>query len=144
MTAPKVSPARQAPREASPRSQERPGMGISPPRSGTVSWCAPSAKAQVRRFFVRILSPSGWQFGQGESINELTLRREDPKLRGYLRFGQPKAGETGTGVTLGIRDPRPRKNRCLEALPGLPQYPGAEVRGCDLVHVPGSRSLSVL
>jgi len=120
-------------------SQERDGQLV-----WVVSWSAPSAKAQVRRFFVRILSPSGWQFGQGESINELTLRREDPKLRGYLRFGQPKAGETGTGVTLGIRDPRPRKNRCLEALPGLPQYPGAEVRGCDLVHVPGSRSLSVL
>ena len=109
-----------------------------------VSWTAPSAEAQVRRFFVRILSPSGWQFGRGESVHELTLRREDPKLRGYLRFGQPKAGETGTGVTLGIRDPRPRKNRCLEALSWLPQYPGAEVRGCDLVHVPGSRSLCVL
>ena len=109
-----------------------------------VSWTAPSAESGVRQYFVRTLGQSGWQFGQGKSVHELTLRRENLKLRGYLRFGQPEVGEKGTGVTLGIRDPRPRKNRCLEALPWLPRYPGAEVRGCDLVHVPGSRSLSIL
>ncbi len=65
-------------------------------------------------------------------------------LRGHLRFGQPEFGETGTGVTLAIRDPRPRQNRCQKALPWLPVSPGAEVRWCDLVHVPGAHSLSVL
>jgi len=109
-----------------------------------VSWTAPPAESEVRRFFTRTLGRFGWQVGQGSSAHELRLRREDLQLRGYLRFGQPEFGEAGTGVTLGIRDPRPRKNGCLKALPWLPAYPGAEVRGCDLVHVPGARSLSVL
>jgi len=109
-----------------------------------VSWTALPAESEVRRFFLRTLGRFGWQVGQGSSAHELRLRREDLQLRGYLRFGQPEFGEAGTGVTLGIRDPRPRKNGCLKALPWLPAYPGAEVRGCDLVHVPGARSLSVL
>ena len=47
-------------------------------------------------------------------------------------------------MTLGIRDPRRRQNGCLKAVPWLPIYPGDEVRSCDLVHIPGARSLSVL
>jgi hypothetical protein len=109
-----------------------------------VSWTAPSAESEVRQFFMRTVGQVGWQFSQGKGAHELRLRRDDLKLRGYLRFGQPEFGEAGTGVTLGIRDPRPRKNGCLTALPWLPSYPGAEVRSCDLVHVPGSRSLSIL
>ncbi len=109
-----------------------------------VSWTAPLAESKVRQFFVRTLGQVGWQFSQGKNAHELRLRREDVKLRGYLRCGQPEYGEAGTGVTRGIRDPRPRKNGCLKALPWLPSYPGAEVRSCDLVHVPGARSLSVL
>jgi len=113
-------------------------------RTWIVSWTAPLAEAEVRRFFGRTLGQFGWQWGQGDSVHELKLRREDLELRGYLRFGQPEIGKAGTGVTLGIRDPRPRKNRCLTALPWLPSYPGAEVRSCDLVHIPGARSLSIL
>ena len=113
-------------------------------RTWVVSWTAPAAESEVRQFFVRTLGQAGWQWGKTGSAHELTLRREDLMLRGYLRFGQPEFGEAGTGVTLGIRDPRPRQNRCLTALPWLPSYPGAEVRSCDLVHVPGARSLSIL
>ena len=109
-----------------------------------VSWTAPSPESAVRRFFVRTLGQFGWQFGPSSSAHELALRREDMPLRGYLRFGHPELGKAGTGVTLGIRDPRQRKNGCLKALPWLPIYPGAEVRTCDLVHIPGARSLSVL
>jgi len=109
-----------------------------------VSWTAPSPESGVRPFFMRTVGQFGWQFGPGNSVHELRLRRDDLQLRGYLRFGQPEFGKAGTGVTLGIRDPRRRKNGCLKALPWLPIYPGAEVRSCDLVHIPGARSLSVL
>ncbi len=109
-----------------------------------VSWTAPAAESEVRQFFMRTLGHAGWHWAQADSAHELRLRREDLKVRGYLRFGHPEFGEAGTGVTLGIRDPRPRKNGCLTALPWLPSYPGAEVRSCDLVHVPGARSLSIL
>lgn len=109
-----------------------------------VSWTAPATESGVRGFFIRTVGRSGWQLSQGKDIHELTLRHEDPALRGYLRLGKPEFGETGTGVTLGIRDARSRENRCLEALPWLPSYPGAQVRNCDLVHIPGSRSLSIL
>ena len=109
-----------------------------------MSWTAPSPEFGVRRFFIRTLGLSGWQFGPGNSAHELRLRREDIQLRGFLRFGQPDFGKPGTGVTLGIRDPRRRQNGCLKALPWLPIYPGAEVRSCDLVHVPGARLLSLL
>ena len=109
-----------------------------------VSWTAPSAESEVRRFFLRTVGGFGWLISGASSPDELTLRHADLQLRGYLRFGQPEFGEAGTGVTLGIRDPRPRKNGCLKALPWLPAYPGAEVRGCDLVHVPGARSFSVM
>lgn len=109
-----------------------------------VSWTVPPAEFEVRHFFMRTLGGFGWQASRGESAHELRLRRADLPVRGYLRFGQPELGEEGTGVTLGIRDPRPHKNSCLKALPWLPTYPGAEVRGCDLVHVPDTRSLSIL
>ena len=109
-----------------------------------VSWTAPSTDLEVRHFFIRTLGQFGWRFDPGNSAHELKLRREDLKLRGYLRFGPPESGKGGTGVTLGIRDPRRRTNGCLKALPWLPSYPGADVRGCDLVHIPGTRSLSVL
>jgi len=109
-----------------------------------VSWTAPSPESRVRRFFTRTLGQFGWQFGPGDSAHELRLKREDMKLRGYLRFGQPESGKAGTGVTLGIRDPRRRQNGCLKALLWLPIYPGATVRSCNLVHIPGARSLSVL
>src|SRR5262249_50929782 len=109
-----------------------------------VSWTAPSPESEVRRFFMRTLGQFGWQFGPGNSTHELRLQREDIGLRGLLRLGQAEFGKAGTGVTLGIRDPRRRQNGCLKALPWLPIYPGAEVRSCDLVHIPGARSLSVL
>ena len=109
-----------------------------------VSWTARPAESEVRRFFIRALGGIGWQVGQGDSAHELALRRADLPIRGYLRFGQPDPGKKGTGVTLGVRDPRQRKNGCLTALPWLPVYPGAEVRECDLVHTPGARSFSVL
>jgi hypothetical protein len=109
-----------------------------------VSWTAPSPESGVRRFFMRTLGQFGWQFGSGNTAHDLTLRREDIPLRGYLRFEQPESGKAETGVTLGIRDPRRRKNSCLKTLPWLPIYPRAEVRSCDLVHIPGARSLSVL
>ena len=108
-----------------------------------VSWTAPSPESAVRRFFMRTLGQVGWQFGSGSSAHELRLQREDSKLRGLLRFGQPEFGKSGTGVTLGIRDPRQRQNGCLKAVAWLPIYSGAEVRSCDLVHIPGARSLSV-
>src|SRR5215471_10361530 len=108
-----------------------------------VSWTAPSPESAVRRFFMRTLGQVGWQFGSGSSAHELRLQREDSKLRGLLRFGQPEFGKSGTGVTLGIRDPRRRQNGCLKAVAWLPIYSGAEVRSCDLVHIPGARSLSV-
>ncbi len=109
-----------------------------------VSWTAQPAESEVRRFFMGTLGGFGWEVSQAGSVHELTLRRADLLLRGYLRFGQPELGKMGTGVTLGIRDPRPRKNDCLTALPWLPAYPGAEVRLCSLVHTPGTRSFSVL
>lgn len=109
-----------------------------------VSWTAPAAEYKVQQFFMRSLGQFGWQWSHNDSAHELKLRREDLELRGYLRFGQPEFGEAGTGVTLGIRDARPRKNGCPTALPSLPSYPGAEVRTCDLVHVLGARSLSIL
>ena len=108
-----------------------------------VSWTARSAESRVRHFYASTLGQSGWQFGAGKS-SELALWHDDPKLRGYLRFRKRGAGLAGTDVTLGIRDPRPRPSGCLKALPWLPIYPGAQVRGCDLVHIPGSQSLSVL
>lgn len=70
-----------------------------------VSWTVPSPESGVRLFLMRTVGQAGWQFSQGKSAHELTLRRDDLKLRGYLRFGQPEFGEAGTGVTLGIRDP---------------------------------------
>src|SRR5262249_10275496 len=94
--------------------------------------------------FMRKLGQFGWQFGPGNSVHELRLRRDDIQLRGYLRFGQPEFGKAGTGLTLGIRDPRRRQNGCLKALPWLPIYPGAEVRSCDLVLIPAARLMSGL
>ena len=108
-----------------------------------VSWTAPPAESEVRRFFMRTLNGFGWQVGHGDSAHELTLRRSDLPIRGYLRFGRPELGKMGTGVTLGIRDPRPHKNGCLTALPSLPVYPGAEARQCNLVHTPGARSFTL-
>ena len=67
-----------------------------------VSWTAPAAEFQVRRFFMHTLAEFGWQASQGESSHELTLRRTDLQVRGYLRFGEPELGEAGTGLTLGI------------------------------------------
>ena len=109
-----------------------------------MSWTARSAESRVRDFYTSTLGQSGWQLGAATSSHELTLWHDKPKLRGYLRFRKREAGVAGTDVTLGVRDPRPRPLGCLEALPWLPVYPGAQVRGCDLVHIPGSRSLSVL
>jgi len=109
-----------------------------------VSWTARSAESGVRAFYTSILGQSGWQFGAGKGPHELALWHENPKLRGYLRLRRREAGVAGTDVTLGVRDPRPRPLGCLKALPWLPIYPGAQVRGCDLVHIPGSRSISVL
>jgi hypothetical protein len=114
-----------------------------------VSWTAPAAEPDVRRHFLsgpghRSLIRSGWQVGPGASPHELALRRGVDRLRGYLRLRAADLGQTGTAVTLGIRDPWRRPNTCLNALPWLPRYPGARVRGCDLVHVPGGRSLAVL
>ena len=109
-----------------------------------VSWTARSAESRVRDFYTSTLRRSGWQFGAGKSSHELALWHDNPKLRGYLRFRKREAGGAGTVVTLGVRDPRPRPSGCLKALSWLPMYPGAEGRGCDLVHIPGSRSLSVL
>ena len=109
-----------------------------------VSWTAPSDEAIVSRFFASILGQSGWRFAPGHTSHELALRRNDPELRGYLRYGKAEFREVGTSVTLGVRDPRPRERGCLKALPWLPHYPGAEILGCDLVHIPGSRSLSIL
>lgn len=108
-----------------------------------VSWTARSAESRVRDFYISTLGQSVWQFGAGKSSHELALWRDNPKLRGYLRFRKREAGVAGTDVTLGVRDPRQRPLGCLKALPWLPIYPGAQVRGCDLVHIPGSRSLSV-
>ncbi len=109
-----------------------------------MSWTARSAESRVRDFYTSTLGQSGWQLGAATSSHELTLWHDKPKLRGYLRFRKREAGVAGTDVTLGVRDPRPRPLGCLGALPWLPVYPGAQVRGCDLVHIPGSRSLSVL
>jgi len=109
-----------------------------------VSWTTPAPETGIWQFFRRTLGKSGWRFRPGGSPHELTLWREDMPLRGYLRLGQPEYGTAGTGVTLGVRDPRKRRNGCLNALPWLPTYPHAEVRSCDLVHIPGARSLSVL
>lgn len=109
-----------------------------------VSWTARSAESRVTDFYASTISQSGWRFGAGKSSHELALWHGDPELRGYLRFRKREAGLAGMDVTLGVRDPRPRPLGCLQALPWLPIYPGAQVRGCDLVHVPGSRSLSLL
>lgn len=109
-----------------------------------VSWTAPSTESRVRHFFMRTVGRFDWRFVPGNSTRELGLQRDDVKLRGYLRFGPPEFGKVGTGVTLGIRDPRRRANGCLKALPWLPSYPGADVRSCDLVHIAGARSLSVV
>ncbi len=109
-----------------------------------VSWTAPAAESEVRLFFIRTLGESGWHLSQGDSAHEFRLLREEFKLRGYLRLGKPEFGESGIGVTLGIRDPKLRQKGCLKALPWLPSYPGAEVRGCTLVHIPGARSFSLL
>jgi len=109
-----------------------------------VSWTAPSEEATVSRFFASILGRSGWRFARGHTSHELALRRNEPELRGYLRYGKAEFREAGTSVTLGVRDPRPREKGCLNALPWLPRYPGAEVRSCDLVHIPSSQSLSIL
>ena len=108
-----------------------------------VSWTAPPDESEVRRFFMRTLKGPGWQVSKGDSAHELRLRRSDLPIRGYLRFGKPEPGKAGTGVTLGIRDPRPHKNGCLTALSWLPVYPGAEVRQCNLVHTPGARSFTL-
>jgi len=120
------------------------GGGRSADLGSVACQTAPSPESEVRRFIMRTLGQFGWQFGPGNSTHELRLQREDIGLRGFLRLGQPEFGKAGTGVTLGIRDPRRRQNGCLKALPWLPIYPGAEVRSCDLVHIPGARSLSVL
>lgn len=109
-----------------------------------ISWTAPSPESDVRDFFMRTVGQFGWKLGAGRSEHELWLDREDPTLRGYIRFGAQGVDKAGTSVTLGIRDPRRRENGCLRALPWLPRYPGAVVRSCDLVHIPGARSLSVL
>ncbi len=114
-----------------------------------MSWTARAAEPEVRRYFLigsglRSLGRSGWQVRPGATPHELALRRGEGGLRGYLRLRAADLGQTGTAVTLGIRDPRRRPNTCLSALPWLPSYPGARVRGCDAVHVPGARSLSVL
>jgi len=109
-----------------------------------VSWTAPSAKSRVSHFYTSTLGQSGWQFRGGDSSHELAPWHDNPRLRGYLRFRKRQTGLAGTEVTLGVRDPRPLPLGCLKALPWLPIYPGARVRSCDLVHIPGSRSLSVL
>jgi hypothetical protein len=109
-----------------------------------VSWTTATSEARVRWFFTRILGQHGWRLSPGDTGHALSRWRDDNPLRGYLRFGGPEYGRAGTGVTLGVRDPRRRRNGCLHALPRLPTYPGAAVRECDLVHIPGARSLSVL
>ena len=72
------------------------------------------------------------------------VHRREPPLRGFLKFGPPEFGERGTGVTLGLRDPYTRHLSCTEAVVGLPIYPGAAVRECDIIHTPGHVNFSLL
>src|SRR5262249_42659481 len=50
-----------------------------------VSWTAPSAESEVRRFFLRTVGGFGWLISGASSPDELTLRHADLQLRGYLR-----------------------------------------------------------
>src|SRR5262249_31156487 len=93
-----------------------------------VSWTAPLAESEVRRFSMRTLGRFGWQVGQASSAHELRLRREDLQLRGYLRFGQPEFGEAGGRGAARHPDPPPAQQRRPEAHPPLASLPRADGR----------------
>ncbi len=109
-----------------------------------VGWTAPADENSVQRFFMADLAHLDWDVVTGDDRHQISLRhRGEPPLRGYLRFGPPEFGERGTGVTLGLRDPGRRPLDCAEAVAGLPIYPGAAVRECDLTHTPGHVNFSL-
>lgn len=110
-----------------------------------VSWTAPADEESVHRFFIASLSHLDWVVvGPSDERHQISLRHQGrPPLRGYLRFGPPEYGERGTGVTLGLRDPKTRRVDCAEAVAGVPMYPGATVRECDLTHTPGHVNFSL-
>jgi hypothetical protein len=109
-----------------------------------IGWTAPADEKSVQRFFMATLAHLNWDVVTGDDRHQVSLRhRVAPPLRGYLRFGPPEFGERGTGVTLGLRDPDRRHLDCAEAVAGLPIYPGATVRECDLTHTPGHVNFSL-
>jgi hypothetical protein len=95
-----------------------------------VSWTAPSEEATVSRFFASILGRSGWRFAPGHTSHELALRRNEPELRGYLRYRKADFREAGTSVTLGVRGPRARKRlpQCTAVAAPLPGVRGPRLR----------------
>ena len=109
-----------------------------------VGWTAPADEKSVQRFFRANLAQLDWDVVTHEDWHQISLRhRGEPALRGYLRFGTPEFGERGTGVSLGLRDPETRHLDCAEEVAGLPIYPGAAVRECDLTHTPGHVNFSL-
>src|SRR5262249_8363891 len=109
-----------------------------------VGWTAHADERSVQRFFMGTLAHLDWDVATGNEGPQFRLGlRGDPPLRGFLRFGSPEFGERGTGVTLGLRDPITRHLDCAEAIAGLPIYPGAAVRECDLTHTPGHVNFSL-
>lgn len=109
-----------------------------------VGWTAPADEKSVQRFFMAALAHLDWDVATRNERQQISLRhRGEPPLRGYLRFGPPEFGERGTGVSLGLRDPETRHLDCAEAVAGLPIYPGAAVRECDLTHTPGHVNFSL-
>lgn len=107
------------------------------------SWTAPAGEIELRRFFLRHLAQLKWQV-VSHDLHQFSLRYMGvTPLRGYLRFGSPEWGKKGVGMTLGLRDPRQRQPACEAAVPGLPVYPRAAVRECELTRVPGGLSFSL-